>query len=466
MSESLREYGDVVTLEEARRLVAAAMGGPEAAAFESEAPPTAALTEAVPLGQAAGRVLAESVEAAEDVPGFHRSTVDGYAVIAADTYGAGEAAPSLLVLAGAVLMGRPAERKVAPGEAVAIPTGGALPPGADAVVMIEHTASPTRGVIEVTRPVAPGDNVIRAGEDIARGDVAFPAGRRLTPADLGLLASVGVGAVPCRKRPRVAIIPTGDEVVPASAPACGPGQVRDITSASLSAYVERDGGVREVLPIVRDDEAELARAVESAAARNDMVIILGGSSVGARDNTAAVVDRLGPPGVVFHGLALKPGKPTIFGMGRAGGAPAPGRLIPIFGLPGHPVSGLVAYRLVARPALRLAGGESLPAWERALGLVEPSVSALLDRAVPSDQGRDEYLCVRLMPLGRESGAPAGARGASPGSADSRVPRLVAEPVFGKPGLITTLSRADGLVHIPRGARGLEAGTTVEVMLLA
>ncbi|MCL6581522.1 MAG: molybdopterin molybdenumtransferase MoeA [Firmicutes bacterium] len=380
------DYREIVSVAEARRLVretlSPARGRPGAGVGpgtgRTAAVPPTTRTETVPRDEAAGRVLAEAVVSAEDVPGFDRSTVDGYAVLAADTFGASESAPVLLFLAGSVAMGRPAGFSVAPGQAGAVPTGGMLPAGADAVVMVEQTSTPGEGLVEVLKPVAPNENVVRAGEDVARGAEVLAAGRRLTAADLGVLAATGVREVVCRARPRVAIIPTGDEVVPAATRDLGPGQVRDITSSCLAALVGRDGGIPTVFGVVPDEDGALARVLSSAVEGSgpgaagspgsapggrrggeqafDVVLILGGSSVGARDRTAEAIDRLGPPGVLLHGLAVKPGKPTIFGLCGS-------RRVPVFGLPGHPVSSLVVYRVLVRLALRLAGGEVVPEWE-------------------------------------------------------------------------------------------------------
>ena len=416
----------------------------------------------MPLAEAAGRVLAEPVVAAEDVPAFDRSTVDGYAVIAEDTFGAAEGAPALLEVVGTVEMGRPAGFRLTAGQAGAVPTGGSLPEGADAVVMVEHSVIPGEGLVELTRPVAPGENVVRAGEDIRRGTEVLPAGRRLAPADVGVLAAVGVTEPVCFARPRVAVIPTGDEIVPPDAPVCRPGQVRDVVSVALAALISRDGGVPRVSDVVPDRREALEAAVSGVLPESELVLVLGGSSVGARDHTAAVIDRCGPPGVLFHGLALKPGKPTLFGV--CGGVGKGDRAVAVFGLPGHPVSALVVYRLLVRTALRLVAGEAVPAWRDEAGAdpLEATVAATLTRAVPSDQGREDYVCVRLRPS-EAAPPPAGAGAGPPGSGRGAV--LLAEPVFGKSGLITMLAQADGLVRIPAGRRGLEPGTEVEVILL-
>lgn len=424
------DYREMVTVAEARRIVLEGIGA--APGVGAGGAPVVG-PEMVPLSLAAGRVLAAAVVAAEDVPGFNRSTVDGYAVRASDTFGAGEKAPVLLQVAGSVAMGQGAAVDVRPGQAAAVPTGGMLPASADAVVMVEHTVPIGPGLVEVARPVAPGENVVRVGEDVARGSAILPAGKRLTAPDLGVLAAVGVPGAACRPRPRVAIIPTGDEIVPPATPILRSGQVRDITSVAVAAYAAADGGEPAVFDIVPDRPEALDDAVGRAVSGFDLVLTLGGSSIGARDHTAAAIDKFGPPGVLFHGLSLKPGKPTIFGLCGP-------RRVPVFGLPGHPVSGLVVYRLLVRPVLRRLGGELLPAWAAR----EPALPARLSTAVSSDQGKDEYLCVRLVPAGD---------------------CIVAEPVHGKSGLITMLAKADGLVHIPLGERGLPAGAAVEVLLL-
>ncbi|MCL6581517.1 MAG: molybdopterin molybdenumtransferase MoeA, partial [Firmicutes bacterium] len=280
-------------LEEARRLVSWAIvgspayGGPAA--------------EEAGLFRARGRVLAGPVLAPEDVPAFRRSTVDGYAVIAADTFGASEGAPALLELAGRVPAGRPADLRLRPGSCAAVATGAMLPEEADAVVMVEHTGEAGPDLVEVRRPVAPGENVVRPGEDVAAGSEVLRAGRRLTAFDLGLLAALGLTRVAVRPRPRVSVLPTGDEVVPPQAGPLAPGQVRDCVSAPLAELVRSDGGDPVVGAVVPDDPTALLAALERACAETDLVFLVGGSSVGARDHTAAALDRLGPPGVLLHG---------------------------------------------------------------------------------------------------------------------------------------------------------------------
>src|SRR4051795_809443 len=328
-------------------------------------------TETVALEDAHRRVPAEAVRAPHDLPGFARSTVDGYAVRAADTYGASEGLPSYLDVAGAVAMGRPAAVAVAPGAAVAIPTGAVLPAGADAVVMVEHTQEAMPGTIEVVRPAAPGDGMVRADEDAAAGAELVPAGRPLRPQDLGLLAAAGVTQLDVHARPRVAIVSTGDEVVPPATRALEVGQVRDASAVALAALVREAGGAPDPRGIVPDDRDALAAVLGDAVATCDVVVVSAGSSVGARDQTAAAVAGLGEPGIWAHGIALRPGKPTL--LAECGG-------VPVIGLPGNPRSALVVFRLVGMPVVRLVGGMTQPP-------PAPSVRATLARDVPSAAGR-------------------------------------------------------------------------------
>jgi molybdopterin molybdotransferase len=379
--------------------------------------------ETVALGQAHGRVPAEAVPAPHDLPGFARSTVDGYAVRAADTYGASEGMPSYLEVTGAVAMGRAPEGAVAPGTAVAMPTGGVIPEGADAVVMVEHTQEAMAGTIEVVRPAAPGDGLVRADEDAAEGTELVPADRALRAQDLGLLAAAGVTDVRVRARPRVAIVSTGDEVVDPATAELGAGQVRDATAVALAALVRDAGGEPDPCGIVPDDHDALAAVLGDAVASSDVVVVSAGSSVGARDETAAVVAGLGKPGIWAHGIALRPGKPTL--LADCGG-------VPVIGLPGNPRSALVVFRLVGMPVVRLVGGVTRPP-------AEASTRARLERDVPSAAGRLDIVQVAV----RDG---------------------VASPLFGASALLSILSAADGYVVVPDEATGLQAGTEVDVTL--
>ena len=379
--------------------------------------------ETVALGRAHSRVPAEPVHAPHDLPGFARSTVDGYAVRAADTYGASEGLPSYLEVTGAVAMGRAPEGAVAPGTAVAMPTGGVIPQGADAVVMVEHTQEAMAGTIEVVRPAAPGDGLVRADEDAAEGTELVPAGRALRAQDLGLLAAAGVTDVRGHARPRVAIVSTGDEVVDPATAELGAGQVRDATAVALAALVRDAGGEPDPRGIVPDDHDALAAVLGGAVASSDVVVVSAGSSVGARDETAAVVAGLGKPGIWAHGIALRPGKPTL--LADCGG-------VPVIGLPGNPRSALVVFRLVGMPVVRLVGGVTRPP-------AEASTRARLERDVPSAAGRLDIVQVAV----RDG---------------------VASPLFGASALLSILSAADGYVVVPDEATGLQAGTEVDVTL--
>jgi molybdopterin molybdotransferase len=382
-------------------------------------------TETVPLHLALRRVPGGPVIAPHPLPGFPRSTVDGYAVRAADTYGVSEGLPGYLTVAGSVRMGAAPEEAVTPGTAIAMPTGGAIPPGADAVVMIEYTAEAMPGTIEVVRPVAPGEGVVRADEDARAGDEIIGSGRPLRPQDLGMLAAAGVTSVTVHKRPVVTIFSTGDEVVPADTPELKPGQVRDATAAALAALVADAGGEPVFGGIMPDDAGALETALRDAMPASDVLVISAGSSVGARDETANAVARLGEPGVWCHGLAIKPGKPTL--LAECAG-------VPVIGLPGNPRSALVVFRLIGAPVVRLVGSCTAPP-------PEPSTRARLSRDLASSTGRLDVVQVKI----------------SDG---------VAVPVFGPSALLSALTAADGYIVIPDEATGLDAGSEVNVILYA
>lgn len=399
----------------ATRTVAEALGG-----FN---PALRTPVQTVPLAAALHRVPARDASAPGPLPGFARSTVDGFAVRAADTYGASEGLPCYLELTGAVRMGAEPDVKVTPGTAVEMPTGGVLPAGADAVVMVEHTSETMPGTVEVLRPVAPGGGVVQADDDVAAGAVLVPAGRPLRAPDLGMLAAAGVVEVTVHARPRVVILSTGDEVVASATAVLRPGQVRDAIAPALAGLVLDAGGSPAPAGIVPDDPAALDTALRTALGQADLVVVSAGSSVGARDATAEVVAGLGEPGIFCHGIALKPGKPTLL-------AECDG--VPVLGLPGNPLSALVVFRLVGVPLVwRLAGCPQPPP--------EPSVRAVLTRDVPSEAGRLDVVQVQLT-----DGA--------------------AHPLFGASALLSVLTRADGYLVIPEPATGLAAGVEVSVTL--
>ncbi len=379
--------------------------------------------ETVSLGDAHRRVPDTEIVATEALPGFNRSSVDGYAVRAADTYGASESIPGYLRVVGAVRMGTEATDQVGAGTAVAIPTGGMLPPGADAVVMIEHTQEATADTIEVVRPVAPGENVVRFDEDVAAGAAIAPRGRPLRAHDVAMLAAAGVVEVAVHAVPNVTILATGDEVVPPDTAALLPGHVRDALSVSIGALVREAGGEPSPPVIVPDDDGALHDALREAVTRSDVVVICAGSSVGMRDQTADAIAALPGAETWCHGLAIKPGKPTL--LAHSDG-------IPIVGLPGNPRSALVVFRLIGMPLVRRAGG-----WtdQPLVG----TIRATLARDLPSAAGRLDVVQVRL----NEGG--------------------LAEPVFGASALLSVMTAADGYVIVPEDANGLSAGEPVEVI---
>jgi len=383
--------------------------------------------ERLPVGKALGRVSARGVLSSERLPAFARSTVDGYAVQARDTYGAGDSLPAYLAWIGEAPMGKRPDFPIRTGQAALIHTGGMLPEGADAVVMVEYTQSARPGEVEVLRAVAPGENLLHPGEDVEVGQEVLSAGRVLRPAEIGGLLALGIGQVEVARRPRVGILSSGDEVGPPEVSPL-PGQVRDINSYSLAALVERGGGEAVLYGIVPDRAEALEERMRAALSECDAVVITAGSSASTRDLTAAVIGRMGAPGVLAHGVNVKPGKPTILGV--CGGKP-------VIGLPGNPVSALVIARLFVTPVI-----------ERLLGLPEGQprarVPAQLAVNLPSQAGREDFIPVRLV---------AGAAG------------WVAEPIFYKSNLIFNLVQADGFVHIPADANGLETGAEVWVDLL-
>jgi molybdopterin molybdotransferase len=386
-------------------------------------------TEVVSLEAASGRVLAAAVIAGEDVPGFARATMDGYAVRARDTFGATETIPALLEIAGKVEMGEVTTQTLEPGKAIGIPTGGMIPPGADAVVMVEFTQLLDAQTIEVAKPVTPGENVLQVGEDLQAGVEVLKASWRLRPQDVGVLAALGKVEVEVHRRPRVAIISTGDEIVPVATSVLPLGKTRDINSYALAAQAQETGVSLTLYDIVVDDLPALQAACLEALRGHDVVLLSGGSSVGARDFTIQVLEGLPEAEVLFHGIAIRPGKPTI--LARVGS-----KLF--WGLPGQPVSAMIVFTAFVRPLLaRLEG-------QRIGGISAGNVRrAVLNRRLPSVHGRADYLRVVLA---EQDG------------------RLLATPVFGKSAMISTLSHADGYVVVPEHVEGCDQGSTVTVHL--
>lgn len=382
-------------------------------------------TETIPTMDALDRILAQDLHSAQDLPTFARSTVDGYAVAAADTYGASPGLPAFLDVVGEVPMGQAAAVSVGVGQAVLVHTGGMIPEGASAVVMVENTQRVDGASIEVMKPVAEGENVIQIGEDIGIGDLVLGSGHLLRPQDLGGLLALGITQVSVAVPPKVAILSTGDEVVPPDRTP-GPGQVRDINSYTLAALVRRAGGEPLLGGIIPDNRAALEAAVAKAAVHADVVVLSAGSSVSYRDMSAEVIDGLGRPGVLVHGVSVRPGKPSILAVCDG---------VPVFGLPGNPVSAMVIFDLFVTPTLRLLLGASAPAQQQ--------IQARLARNVASTTGREDYVQVQI---------------------EERDGELWAVPVFGKSNLIYTLVHADGSIKIPLDSGGVRQGEWVVVYL--
>ena len=381
-----------------------------------------AQTELVWLGEAMGRVLAEDIAATEYVPDFNRSTVDGYAVRSRDTFGCTDAIPAILTLQGEVLMGQGADLTLQPDCCVAVPTGGAVPEGADGVVMIEFTEDYGDGTIGMLKSVAPGQNMIFRGDDVFPGKPILEKGRVLSSQDIGALAAIGRTQVPVVKKLTVGVISTGDELVPPEQTP-GPGQVRDVNSPMLEAMLGAFG-VRVInYGIVIDDEALLREKVEKAVAECDAVLLSGGSSVGVKDAACRIIDSMGS--LLLHGIAIKPGKPTI--LGKTGSKP-------LVGLPGHPVAAYFITKLFVLPLLSKLMGREQAAY---------TTTAKVTENISANHGRAQYHCCRLE---RKDG------------------ELYAYPIRGKSGLITTLAGADGYFCITRDCEGLPKFAEIQVTI--
>jgi molybdopterin molybdotransferase len=383
-------------------------------------------TEIADPRQALGRVLAAEVYSPLDLPTFPRSGVDGYAVRAADTFGASQSLPAYLSCTGMIPMGAAAEMALRSGQAIEIHTGGMLPPGADAVVMVEKTQPFSDHEIEVLAPVAPGENVIQVGEDVDRGEIILPAGHTLRPQDIGGLLAVGLLEIELVTPPRVGILSCGDELVtPEENPVSG--QIRDINAHILAAMIEETGGEPVLLGIARDTLDDYLARAQAGFHQVDMLVMTAGSSVSTRDLTRQVIETLGKPGVLQHGLAVKPGKPTILAVCENK---------PVIGLPGNPVSAMLVARQILVPLIHHAVGKTLKPIA--------TIRAILTGNLTSTTGREDTIPVKLT---------------------AKEGRWLAEPVFGKSNLIYTLIRADGLVSVPLNSNGVLAGTEVEVFLL-
>ena len=384
-------------------------------------------TESIPLTESGGRILATDIRSDIDLPDFSRSIMDGFAVKGSSTFGASEGNPAYLTVTGTVAMGVSPKISIGPGEAVRISTGGMLPAGADSVVMLEHTEAIDNTTIEVYRSVAPGQNMVTVGEDLKKGEIALTGGRRIRPQEAGMLAALGSQVVTVYKKPIIGIISTGDEIVPVGE-VPGPGRIRDINTYTLAGLIQESGARPIQFGIVPDDYQALLAKSTQALNQCNMVLVSGGSSVGARDFTIDVISAMQDAAILFHGISISPGKPTILA-GIKNKA--------FWGLPGHVVSAMIVFARIVRPFIDHISGCRAVARDSRL-------TARLSRNIASAQGRVDYIRVRTY---HNEGI------------------RWAEPILGKSGLINTMVKADGLIEIGMNTEGLDKGAEVEVIPL-
>ena len=384
--------------------------------------------EILPLDQCAGRILSQDITSQIDLPEFNRATMDGYAVQARSTFGASETIPALFTVVGTVEMGKVPTVSVRAGEAVQIATGGMLPDGADSVVMVEYTQALDEHTIEIFKSAAPLQHVMEIGEDFYREQKVFSKGNRIRPQEMGVLAALGKTGVPVYRQPVVAIISSGDEIIPIEQTP-GLSQLRDVNSYTLTGLVRLSGGVPLYLGIARDNFDEVDRFCRNALQQADMVLISGGSSVGSRDFTLEVIKGLPDSEILVHGVSISPGKPTILARSKQKA---------IWGLPGQVTSAMVVFHVMVRPMLEAIGGLS---GDR-LGAAH-EVPAVLSRNLASVQGREDFVRTKVV---------------------YRKNRVYAEPLLGKSGLIHTMVKADGLIRIDMNSEGLDKGSPVRVIL--
>ena len=384
--------------------------------------------EALPLNRCVGRIVSQDIVSKSDLPEFNRATMDGYAVQARSTFGASEGMPALFTIVGAIEMGEVPTVSVEAGEAVRIATGGMLPRGADSVVMLEHTQPLDEHALEVFKSAVPLQHVMEIGEDFRKGQKMLLRGSRIRPQEMGVLAALGETHVPVYRRPVVAIISSGDEIVPIDQTP-GLSQLRDVNASTLAGLVMNSGGVPLHLGIAKDNFDDLYGLCENAVAQADMILISGGSSVGSRDFTLEVIKELPDAEILVHGVSISPGKPTILARSKQKA---------VWGLPGQVASAMVVFHVMVCPMLQWIGGVS----EDQSGAIH-EVSAVLSRNLASVQGRDDYVRVRLV---------------------RREDQVYADPILGKSGLIHTMVKADGLVRIDMNSEGLDKGAPVRVVL--
>lgn len=388
----------------------------------------AVATEEIRLTEAVGRISAEPIISPEDIPPFNRSTMDGYAVRARDTFGSSESMPGLLTVVGKVKMGEFTSLPLSNGQTCEIMTGGMLPPQADAIVMQEYAQQVDATTIEIMKTVAPGEHVIQRGEDLKKGEQILPEGHRLRPQDIGVLAAIGRQKIMVYQKPRVAIISTGDEIVPIEQTP-PPGKIRNINTYTLRAAVQENGGIPVDLGIVPDSQEYLRAKCAEGLEKADVILVSGGSSVGIRDFTASVFESFPDSQILVHGASISPGKPII--LARVGKQS-------LWGLPGHPASSMIVFWLFVRPLLQHIGGLAPQ-----ITTQPHTIKARLSRNVPSAQGREDYVRVRIS---QYEGT------------------YIADPIFGKSGLISTLAKAQGMIRIDMNTEGLDKDSLVDVYL--
>lgn len=382
--------------------------------------------ETLPVSSVSSRILAQDINADNDMPIFRRSTMDGYAVHSNSTFGASEANPAWLGIAGTIAMGEVPEFTLAPDQAARISTGGMLPKGADSVVMVEHTEIVGDSSVEIYKSVAPLQHVIDRSEDFKKGEKVLEKGILIRPQEAGLAAAFGFSSLKVFKKPKVAVISTGDEIVPVNETP-GIGKIRDINSYTLAGLICDGGGEPVLYGIVKDDPDALLAACKKAVKETDMVLLSGGSSVGVRDFTVDVLSSIDNTEILVHGISISPGKPTI--LGRSGNKP-------VWGLPGHVSSAMVVFAIVVVPFLKRLRGCS------DYSSAKIRIPAKLTRNISSAQGRQDFVRVRLIRKGRE---------------------LFADPVLGKSGLIRTMVLADGLLEIDENQEGVDKDTLVDII---
>jgi molybdopterin molybdotransferase len=381
--------------------------------------------ELMNIEECVGRTAAEDVYSDYHIPDFNRSTVDGYAIVASDTFGVNDSIPVFIDVIGQVEMGKSTDIVISKGKTAYVPTGGMVPPGADAMIMIEHIEEMDSRTIAAYASTAPGENIIKVGDDVTKGDKLIHKGKLIRPQDVGVLTAAGIRQISVFEKPRTAVISTGDEI----ADPFGNlqfGEVRDINTYTISAMLEEMGAAVTVKSVIKDEYELLKSAVEAALGNNHIIIISGGSSVGTKDVTAKVIDAMGEPGVFVHGMAVKPGKPTI--VGKAKGKA-------LFGLPGHPVSAIIVFKvLIGHYIAKLMERENF----------KFQIPAMCSVNVHSSPGKETFQMVELQRV--EKG-------------------YIAVPLYGKSGAISLVSRAQGYIRIPQNTEGINKGESVMVELL-